>query len=192
MKSRFLCCFVLLIGNAFANIVSVKPTLPDFAKLLKDADNIVIWEGLPHPLFERVLFAQEKKKLHRKISTEYFYFTGIDVSAEDQAALNQLFLNERVCVPSVGVKFCGGFHADYAIEWKRGDEWLVRVLICFGCAETLVVTPAGEQATDMTALGKKTLWPLLRKYSLSRPPFSAVSQPAPKILPPKLDLKPLP
>ena len=191
--------FLLLLAavSASANIISKQPPLPDFTKFLADADNMIVWEGGPHPANDRDNFAEAKQSPHHIIAGELFYRKALAIAEKDQATLNRLVRASDVFKPFGGEKFCGGFHADYAIEWKRGEDRLAAVLLCFSCREILVVLPKGQIRADLTDDGYDSFRGILRKYRESRPPAATgMRKPLkPEIIPvppPALELKPTP
>jgi hypothetical protein len=158
---------------------------------------MTVWEGLPHPLVDHANFIGEKQSPHQIIAGEFFYRKALTIAASDQTALNRLVRARDVFTPFGGEKFCGGFHADYAMEWKHGEDRLAVVLICFSCHETLVVLPKGQIRTDLTKEGHEALRGVLKNYRQSRPfalaDKSKALKPEPvPVSPPKFDLKPLP
>lgn len=194
---RFALLFFLLAGRAFANVTSQQPDLPHLTPLLATADSMTVWEGLPHPLFDKANFVGEKQSPHQIIAGEFFYKKALTISENDQTTLNRLVRAIDVFKRFGGEKFCGGFHADYAIEWKHGEDRLVVVLICFSCHETLVVLPKGQLRTDLTKDGYEAFRSVLKNYRDSRPlalvDKSKALKPEPvPVAQPKFDLKSLP
>ena len=181
--------------RALAGVTENAPPLPHFGTLLAGADSITVYEGLPHPVSEREAFNEQKKAQKIwSISKEFFYEKPLPINNEDLKSLDVAFHTMPLCAPFRGPKLCGGFHADYAVEWKKEGQHLVSALICFGCHELLIVTPTGSQSTEMSKVGFDVLQPLLRKYRAQRPPFTLTgsgkpvkSDPLPM---PKIDLTP--
>jgi hypothetical protein len=193
---RLLLLLLLVAASASANVVK-QPPLPDFTKLLAAAETMIVWEGGPHPAHDRDNFAEAKQSPHQIIAGELFYLKALTVSEKHQADLNRLVRASDVFKPFRGEKFCGGFHADYAIEWKRGEDRLAAVLICFSCRETLLVLPKEQIRADLTDDGYDSFRGILRKYRESRPPAATGKRKPlkPEIIavpPPTLDLTPAP
>jgi hypothetical protein len=156
-----------------------------------------VWEGLPHRSHDWNNFAEAKQSPHQIIAGEFFYLKALAISAKHQADLNRLVRAADVFKPFGGEKFCGGFHADYAIEWKHGDDQLAVVLICFSCHEALFVLPKEQLRTDLTKDGYDSFRDVLRNYRESRPLAATGNgkRLKPEIIPippPSLDLKPAP
>lgn len=194
---RLLLSLLVIAASASANVISKQPPLPNFTKLLATADTMIVWEGLPHPSHDWNNFAEAKQSPHQIIAGELFYLKALTISEQHQADLNRFVRATDVFKLFSGEKFCGGFHADYAIEWKHGEDRLAVVLICFGCHETLVVLPKEQMRTDLTKDGYEALRGILRKYRESRPPAATDKRKTlkPEVIPvpsPSLDLKPAP
>src|SRR5262245_31730460 len=107
----------------------------------RDADRLVLYEGLPHQSFEPQQLEEEKQRKETTTLHGYpFYGELLDVSAEDVAQLKELLADEGSFRRWSGEKPCGGFHPDYLAELRVG-EVTYRFLICFGCSELKVYGP---------------------------------------------------
>lgn len=170
MKPLLTLCLGLVVSGAMAGLPSREVPLPPFSVLLEGADSLVVYEGLPHRGFDRAAYAQEKtdKQVFR-VSGEFFYEKLLPVTDADRQALDRLFRGQDPCAPYRAGKLCGGFHADYMIEWRKGDEPLTRVLVCFGCREFIVVGGPFNRRTDITPAGVEALRSLLAHYRQERP-----------------------
>jgi hypothetical protein len=53
-----------------------------------------------------------------------------------------------------GPKPCGGFHADYCLEWKDGEK-VYQMMLCYGCDEAKFYGPEKDLHVnvDQKALG---------------------------------------
>jgi hypothetical protein len=97
------------------------------------AKSLVVFEGLPHPMFEKKVFAAEiKRKDTKKILHYSFYTPSVDVKSADD--LRKLLSSSASLEVYGGPKGCGGYHPDYCISWQDG-ETTCYALICFGCHE---------------------------------------------------------
>jgi hypothetical protein len=47
-----------------------------------------------------------------------------------------------------GEKLCGGFHPDWCIEFKNGDD-VYQVHVCFGCHEARLYGPKNDVYSDL-------------------------------------------
>lgn len=141
---------------------------------------MTVHEGLPHPFEGKAFVEREIRAKPRLLLDEnWFYLPPQEVSPEDLASLQRLF-RAGLFKPWGGLKFCGGFHADYAVGFESAGR-AYRVLICFGCHEARLMrmppagsNPAGSPSfrvtTDLTDSGYKELQVLLKKFRNQRPP----------------------
>lgn len=60
----------------------------------------------------------------------------LTISTETAEELSKWFADPDSFRNWRGEKKCGGFHPDYAIEWKKGGKSVV-VLLCLGCHEII-------------------------------------------------------
>ncbi|HEY1861915.1 MAG TPA: hypothetical protein VGG61_16255, partial [Gemmataceae bacterium] len=67
-----------------------------------------------------------------------------------------------------GPKRCGGYHPDWCLQWKDGDN-VYQVLICFGCHKARLYGPKYEQWTDLTSESFKEFAEVLKPYRKNRP-----------------------
>jgi hypothetical protein len=155
---------------------ATKPLFEASAK----SDSFRVYEGLPHP-FEGKEFVENEIRNQPTIviDGEKFYLPARPMPLEDKASLLRLF-GADLFKPWRAYKFCGGFHADYAVNFETGGRsWLV--LLCFGCHEARILrqpsTDSNPQAepklrltVDLTDTGYKELKELFRKYRVLRPP----------------------
>lgn len=121
------------------------------AAALRTATDVTLYEGLPHPTFERDLFESElaSKPVIRSHAWP-FYATPLPVSAEDASAIQAAFSTSGYFAlrnPDVG-KLCGGFHPDYELRWS-GPRGNYEMQFCFGCNEVNLHTPSGAVEFDM-------------------------------------------
>ncbi len=186
--------------NSGAN-VSQLPEVVDLQWVDQDlsrASSLTVLEGLPHPFEGKVRETELKRVPTFEIGGQALYVRELEVSAADRRKLVDLFATKRVFVPppvrGLPVKFCGGFHADYAIRWEKDDDTLFYTLICFGCGEMRIVKGDVVVTADMTPYGRGTLAGILHPYRQERPPFHLpkASDEARALLPPppKIDYKP--
>ncbi|MFT3878950.1 MAG: hypothetical protein QM703_04730 [Gemmatales bacterium] len=112
------------------------PTTPStLAEAIRKADEVVIYVGLPHQLFEKHDLEEE---LRTKQVIEFygypFYQEPIVLTSSVINRLSEVFGDQKTYLPWSGPKLCGGFHPDYVVEWRVGWN-CYRALICFGCDE---------------------------------------------------------
>jgi hypothetical protein len=146
--------------------VGCSPTPPVAG--IKLSATLTLYEGLPHQLYERAELEQEKKKPTVQLDGFLFYREPLELKEADRQALKVLIGDPGSLEAYSGEKTCGGFHPDYAIEWNEGGK-AYRYLICFGCGEARVITPAGEIVYDIAPRAKERLKTLLSPYRKNRP-----------------------
>lgn len=128
-------------------VEDVKPLIATAAK----ADRIILHEGLPHPLWQKKVLEEEKKaKKTIEIAGWSFYAEPLELKEGDAKKILDFVGNEKVYVQFRGEKKCGGFHPDYAIEWRVGKDSYY-VLVCFGCSEFKVYGQGKAVRTDQGA-----------------------------------------
>lgn len=134
---------VLLVGYllaACAHTVPIGKVVPvrdgdEMRKGLRAADELMVYEGLPHQTKEKELMESELAK-SKTIRIHGYPFYLPPVAAKKQAELKKILGDPRTYKKYTGPKTCGGFHPDYAVFWNEG-EVPKHILICFGCGEAL-------------------------------------------------------
>ena len=139
---------------------------------VRHADAILLYEGLPHQLYEEDLLANElRTKPTREFGGYSFYKDHLSLKAIDAARLVDLLEDStawKAIPPDSPTKPCGGFHPDYAVELQRGTaRWYV--LICFGCGEATIISPWRETTYDLDRDWKRQVHTLLLAYRQNRP-----------------------
>jgi len=134
---------------------------------IRDADQIVIYEGLPDK-FERDIFETERRaKSTVDLHGFPFYELSIEVNKVDRSGLVLLLGDEASYAPLPTLaKACGEFHPDYCIQWSVGDQ-VYRCLVCFGCGEVKAFGTGKALHCDLAA--RDQFKRLLRQYWKSRP-----------------------
>jgi hypothetical protein len=141
---------------------------PPGLSAVREAAGLVVYEGLPHPLYQtRLLDAERAGKATMTRHDELFYPVPLDVTPSDREALRGLLGEAGSFRPWRGEKKCGGFHPDYLAEWRAGDA-RYEFLICFGCKEVKVY-PGDGSRFDLTGEAATGLKAILEKYRKNRP-----------------------
>jgi len=142
-----------------------------FASEIKQCQEVQLFEGLPNYTWEEELLERERKA-HNPISFNFysfeteFYPTPIRLSDIDSSRLKELYCQKESFVPFRGFKPCGGFHADWGIRWRNGEQDY-QVLICFGCGE--MMTSDGNVELTCDIWDSKIFEDLLNPYHKLRP-----------------------
>jgi len=181
-------CARALVGIAFATagfggVESGHPEsrelgLEWFWEAVRTADRMDVLEGLPHPWQKEMREAEIAKQPTIVIAGEHFYPELLDLAAEQREAVGtRVLARETFVIPRAGerpsVKLCGGFHADFGLQWRREGRPVAWLLICFGCGEIKAVHPNGTWiASDQTGPGERffreTIGPLRKSRPLAR------------------------
>jgi hypothetical protein len=141
-----------------------------FANGIASAEGVTLYEGLPHGMFESdKLESERRSKPVVELHGYSFYKELLDLRPEDAKRLTEILGDAEALKPFGGEKKCGGFHPDYAAEWKRGAS-AYQALICFGCNEVKLFGPDIESRHDMSEGADEKLEALLGGYRKNRPP----------------------
>jgi len=143
--------------RTFCEFAQPFPIVPKFAHgqstsnepsprhVLRACVDLVLYEGLPHGLFERDLCESElRTKSTVRRHGELIYAAPIPITAADADALRATFgeAGNYFARDATGMSLCGGFHADYELTWtSSAGEYELHV--CFGCYEANLYSPAG-------------------------------------------------
>lgn len=112
--------------------------LSDALKMMQTADTISVFEGMPHQYQEAELLKQELAKTEELvIATFAFYPEPRELLKTDRPALNKLLDKSNGFHIYGGPKLCGGYHPDFAIRFKSGNQ-TCDLLLCFGCDEARI------------------------------------------------------
>ena len=130
-------------------------------------------EGLPHPAFEPQLFERERQLLNRlrNLYGSLFYAQPLDVAPELLQSVVDIVNDPASFVPREPgfLKACGGFHADFAVEWRQ-HAVLRQSLLCFGCGEARLITGLAHDHVDLASGAEERLRALLGGVRQFRPP----------------------
>lgn len=155
----------------------LKTSQPDAAERLaaaaNAADEVLVYEGLPHHNFDRKSLDSElQTKDVIDLDEHPFYSEPLPVSDEDRAKIREFAAGPDAFFKFYGEKDCGGFHPDYAVEWRAGKD-RYRLLLCFGCGEGKLFGPdlrsrneLGNYDFNVENVGWEKV---LRKYVKHRP-----------------------
>ena len=131
------------------------------------ATSLVVFEGLPHQMWDKDLLAIEvKRKDTRKIWEYPFYTPGVE--AKNGNELRTLLSNPATLIAYHGPKNCGGYHPDYCVSWQA-DEATHYALICFGCHEIVFYDGEAFLIYDLPDFALERYKDLLSIYAVKRP-----------------------
>lgn len=136
---------------------------------IKKAKALTLYEGLPHQFHERQLLAKELKEQKTvKLHDFPFYEGAIAVKDDDAKKLLSLCSDLKTFGRYGGKKMCGGYHPDWYIEFKAGDD-IYQVQICFGCHEARLFGPKNEVFSDLDNEALKKLAAVFVPLRKNRP-----------------------
>ena len=136
---------------------------------MQKTEEIYVYEGLPHQLFEGDKLAVESKRADvKKVGSYPFYNPPTLVEVKVVKSLKQWLTEETSFRKFSGEKKCGGFHPDYAVVWE-GRKKDYAVLICFGCGEVIFTDGTTQLRYDLDVKAKDELKILLANFDKKRP-----------------------
>lgn len=140
-----------------------------FANGITGVEAVTLYEGLPHARFEGdKLESERRSKPVVELHGYLFYKELLDLRPEDAKRLTEILGDAGALKSFGGEKKCGGFHPDYAAEWKR-ESSSYQALICFGCDEVKLFGPDIESRHDLSEGANEKLEALLGGYRKNRP-----------------------
>jgi hypothetical protein len=142
---------------------------PPETATLSQAGPLVLYEGLPHQMYEPKALAAEKRSKPTVVLHHFsFYREPLELKPGDAEQLKEILRDPHTFSSYSGEKRCGGFHPDYAVEWTAGGQ-TYRALICFGCFEARIYGPNGGTTYDVRGDVQKRFKDLLAPYRKNRP-----------------------
>ncbi len=139
------------------------------ASEIRNAECVVLFEGLPHQGWERELLEKELRTMQTVQFHGFpFYSQPLPLTKVDAKRLTDLYCDPKTFHPWRGQKKCGGFHPDYCIEWHVGEQ-VYQCLLCFGCDEAKVFGPGVELYYDINRSPFEELKLVLKPYRKNRP-----------------------
>ncbi|MGC3968465.1 MAG: hypothetical protein QM775_14140 [Pirellulales bacterium] len=155
----------LSVGLLFAWVRRDDPA--DFVAFTSRETNFEIFEGLPHPLDQKLLAEELRKSPYQNIEGDLVYSAPIALVDDDRRKLVAI-LSKPITYEVYRSKGCGGFHADFAVRWNTGPQasWIV---LCFGCNEVKIVKSGKVSEYDLSESAADELRDLFRPYRQSRP-----------------------
>jgi hypothetical protein len=137
---------------------------------IAQADKAALFEGTPHPLDEKKHYDEEMRTAKfKKFFGIPFYPDPTPLSAEVNGKILKVLLKDKTLVPYTGDKKCGGFHADWCLEW-RGDDGVARCMLCFSCYEARVFGPKSSLQCDIDPSAIPELRAILTPFREHAPP----------------------
>ena len=129
---------------------------PPSLSLPKHPEKLFVYEGLPHPDRERVLFEKKRRgQENEEIHGHRFYSQKTEAKGRDRERLLRLLRPTGGLSAKRVATDCGPFHPDFGIAWSaEEDEFFL--MICFSCGELALLENAKEKLFNLP--GKKRDW----------------------------------
>ncbi|HEX4985080.1 MAG TPA: hypothetical protein VFV71_03300 [Burkholderiales bacterium] len=145
-------------------------SLRQFRSAIARIDDVHLHEGLPHQTWESNLFAEElKTKQVHYLKRFPFYKEPFALKMDEAAVFSALMVDLATYRQYSGPNLCGGFHPDFALEWRPQGEASWYALICFGCQEIKLYGPAARYHGDLAEDAFGRLKNLLKPFRKNRP-----------------------
>ena len=129
----------------------------------------LLYEGLPSDFWEPQLLEQELARTKTVRLHGYpFYEELLAFQGTDGEQLTALFSARTSFAKYTAGKKGGGFHANYCLEWKSGEE-TTRAVIALEYGEVRIYGPKSELHCDLSQASAEKLRQLLRPYRKNCP-----------------------
>jgi hypothetical protein len=159
-----------LLVVAFLCSTACNQALNQPLEALKSADELWIYEGLPHQLQEHALLQQELQRPDITQIGGFPFYTPKVAATKEQArrlkkilgARNTFYAHDAEVEPSD----CGPFHPDFAVTWMEGMTEH-QLLLCFGCDEARFL--AGTKTLEHNLRSQAEIKACLSEFSAKRP-----------------------
>jgi hypothetical protein len=148
------------------------PAIPESLTVpMRRADQMIVYEGLPHQLFEANALERERREKPILELREFpFYRESLKLTDRDKRLLKHYLCSPWSYEPLGPPASCGGFHPDFAVEFRTGTE-TYQVLLCFGCGEVYTFGSGIKSENNLSERAKQELQRLLLPYHKHRPKF---------------------
>jgi hypothetical protein len=153
-----------------ASVTSLDDQGP-LAESLRQADQVQLYEGLPHQNFEpKVLKAELESNKTVDFGDFPFYAAPQELASDDRSTLTKLIGDADSFSPMdlTAAKACGGFHPDYCLVWKVGTDSYY-ALLCFGCGEIKAKGSELQLHSDIRNAAQDKFEETLKSYRNNRP-----------------------
>jgi hypothetical protein len=179
-RRSFVVVVVLCLGcrEATEEVVDEGPppvVSTDFARLsdvlagILKTDQVLLYEGLPGEFWEPQLREQELRQKETLAVHGYLVYDEPQTpTGADAEKLTALCSARESYSPCNNRKKCGGFSADYCVEWTAG-QMTTKILICLECGDVMIFGPQCELHCDLTPEAARRLAQLVSPYHKNRP-----------------------
>jgi hypothetical protein len=158
----------------YSKIGAGKPPPPQLAAVLEQcrtAARVEVFEGLPHPMFEKESLAREQRRRDVLQNNGFgFYTPALTMTRRDRERLIAGVSAESSFMRWKGPKFCGGFHPDLLVRFHQPSGAPVDVHLCFGCGEAMFYAAGVQVHVDIYDAQSDDWEGIQKRYQKKRPP----------------------
>lgn len=130
-------------------------------------DRLTIWRGGPHPMWEDDVQPSGPMK---SIHGEGYYRANHQPPAHAVRTIRHKLLYSTEWRKWLGMKLCGGFHADFGLEFHFDDGSApLFIALCYGCHEAKLYRGGQSLYVDFDASEKTGLKELLYRATEGEP-----------------------
>jgi hypothetical protein len=181
----FFCgAFLAVADDAPLSIVGSPGDLryADLIKATRKYDTVFVWEGTPRQKASKSVTPDSDTEKTFKIGDQNFYSLPLGLTDQETVAVSDAVLKHiENFNPWTGPKFCGGFHANYAIEWREKGVTVAQALLCFTCGEARFLVGNRMEVVDQSDEGSVRFRALLWSHH-----HEVITIPGDVLNPPKL------
>ena len=163
---------LLLLSGCGDIVAGEERQFADYSLISADiskSNSFTLYEGLPSDFdFPDEYEFEKNNRKTVEFQKNLFYVTPITVRPPDIENLKQIFADKSTFVPYGGPKACGGFHADFDLEWKT-PSGPIHTLICFTCHEMASELKGKKVLCDISNTGYAKLRKVLDQYKVNVP-----------------------
>jgi hypothetical protein len=143
--------------------------LPTVLAGIPKTGTALLYEGLPSDFWEPQLLEQElAQKKTVRLHGYPFYEELLAWQGTDGEQVTELLSARSSFAKFTSGKKGGGFHANYCLEWKTGED-LTHVIIALDYGEVKIYGPKSELHCDLSQEAAQKLRQILRRYRQNCP-----------------------
>lgn len=143
--------------------------LPTVLAGIPKSGSALLYEGLPSDFWEPQLLEQElARKKTIRLHGYPFYEERLAWQGTDEEQLTALLSASASFAKYTDGKKGGGFHANYCLEWKSGEE-TTHAIICLEIGEVKLYGPKSQLHCDLSLEAARKVRQLLSNYRKNCP-----------------------
>lgn len=159
--AAFMLCSTTLFASERSAPGTQFESLAELRAAVRSASDVTILEGLPGMIRGGIPRCDSTKIV--ELHGYWFFADPIRLRGKKAQPFANVVGDSLAFAQWGGAKQCGGFHPDFCLEWRRGQE-THRALICFGCHEMKYYGPRAAVLCDVPSPDYKELKRLLEPY----------------------------